>query len=150
MVKRKRDHKAEYAARKAKAQARGYTSVRETRRARKVLNLPRRRHTPPKRVVERYNPSLMDSFEARESKLRREARKWSDAHSRVDRSKYRDDMTNKELRAYHKAFVERPTGLSRRKAARAKRARIKSYIMDTYGMSEVEWAAAYELIPVGE
>ena len=149
-VARKRDHKAEYAARKAAAKRRGYESVRETRRARKVLSLPRRRHTPPKRVLERYDSSLIDVIEPSQSvgRLRREARKWSDAHSRVDRSKYRDDMTNKELRAYHKAFVEPPKGVSRRKKARAKRQRIKEYIMSTYDMTEEEWQAAYELVPV--
>jgi hypothetical protein len=146
---RKRDHKAEYAARKAKAQKAGYSSVYEARKARKVLQLPRTRHTPPKRVVQRYNPSLMSTFETGMSKLRREAAKWSNSHSRSDRSKYRDDMTNAEVRAYYRAYVEKPKGFSRRKGAREKRRRIGEYIMNYYDVSEAEWSQKYELMPVG-
>lgn len=151
---RKRDHKAEYAARKKRAKKAGYSGVSEYRRARKVLALPRRKRLPPKQIIRRYdtvtNRQTMDVIELSPgmSRMRREAAKWSALHSRYPRSEFDPGMSNKQVRAYHHAYVERPSGLSRRRTAREKRRRIGAYIADWYDLSEAEWSQRYELIPV--
>jgi hypothetical protein len=52
-------------------------------------------------------------------------------------------MTDDEVRAYHKAYVERVTGMSRRKAAREKRNRIGQYLADWHDLDPDEWVQQY-------
>lgn len=150
MPRKVRDYKAEYARRKAAAVKRGYTSPRQEYKVRRTLNLPRTRRSPARRAAERYLPDIKDIIAPGElGRLRRESAAWSKTHSRNNKSAYDPDMTGEQVRAYHNAFVKKPVGGSRRKNAKAKRARIKAYVMEYTGMSEEEWSEKYELIPVG-
>lgn len=139
---RARNHKAEYAARKAKAQALGYSGVSQYRGTRKALNLPRTRRTPSRAVAVRYSP-VLGLPRSWVGSMRREARKWSEAHSHSPRSAYRPDMSDAEVRAYHRAYVQRVEGTSRRKAAREKRLRILNYVIEWHDVEPDEWAQQY-------
>lgn len=142
MARRQRDHKAEYAARKAKARSLGYSSERDYKRARKELGISRRTPTPPK-VQAIATLSAGRSTNANMRRLRRESREWSKAHSHMANSKYRPDMTDEQVIRYHKAFVEPlPLGLSRRGKAKEKRQRIHDYLVPDI-MDEAEWTGKY-------
>lgn len=146
MAARKRDHKAEYQRRKQLAQAKGYAGVRDYKRTRKQLGLKIRDTAPPKTKAQTLIKRLVSGRTSEIARLRAEARKWSSKHSHGHTSKYRTDMTDAEVRAYHRAYVEyNPDGLSRRKAARDKRRRIGKYVADWHDMEPNEWEQKYTL-----
>lgn len=132
MAKRIRDHKAEYRARKARATELGYKSVREARRSRKETTTSRIQRTIP----------------ASEYRLRKEAKEWSDKHSRVKNSRYRADTTLDQLNRYLDAFV-RPDGFnySDRVMDFRKRQRIRRYYVP-FLMDESEWDGNPSTVPL--
>ncbi len=137
MPRKQRDYKAEYAKAKAKANASGYKSEREYKRARKTLRLPPRTSPVPKRVYERLNatdPIL--------SRLRRESQAWSDAHSKSGRSKYDHRMSDDKLRLYHLAFVDPVTGETKRKRYLKKKAALRAYLVPDH-VDDKEWNEKY-------
>lgn len=141
MARKKRDYKTEYAAAKRRAQAAGYKSQREYKAVRKSLSLPPRTSPVPKRVIESQRvgvTSAANDYSRRMSRLRREARSWSDKHSHIARSRYTPSMSDEQVSDYHNAYVERPTGLSRRKAALEKRRRIHHYLSRWFNLTP-EW-----------
>lgn len=137
MPRRQRDHKAEYARRKARARAAGYTSVKAYSRARKELGTPRNASPIPRRVYDREQTGTDNIV-----RLRREAAAWSDKHSATASSRYRPDMTDDQVANYHAAFVERITEGSRRGRARERRRRIRDYLVPDW-ISESEWDQKY-------
>ena len=129
---RKRDYKADYARRKARALGKGYKSVREERQARQALGLTRpefrRTSTPGKGWLPDYAIAALGG--GRIKRLRAEAKEWSDKHSHVKASRYRANFSNAQVEAYHAAYVQRPDpNLSRRKRAIAKRISIYNYLV---------------------
>jgi len=141
VARKQRDYKAEYAAAKARATRAGYKSEREYKRVRKELKLPPRTSPVPKRIVENVKPGITADM----SQMRRECQRWSDGHSRVDNSKYRPTMTNDQVRRYHKAFVEKPKGKTRKERSRNKYDAIHDYIVPDL-MDEQEWERGYPWI----
>jgi len=134
MARKRRDYRAEYARRKAAAKAKGYSGPREEYRARKALGFTkafRRSPTLPKAELPDFAIARL-STDSEMSRLRREAKEWSAGHSWVKASRYRGNMSNAQVRAYHHAYVERVTVGSRRGRAKEKRLRIYEYLT-TYG-----------------
>lgn len=146
MVRKKRDHKAEYARRKARAKAAGYSGVTQYRRARKVLALPPRTSPVPKSVLERTAPDTVDRITITpDRRLRNESAAWSNTHSRVTNSQYDPSFSMARVRDYHKAFVDRLENLSRRKRAQGKRKNIYHYLVTWCGMpADKEWDEAWK------
>lgn len=145
MARRKRDYKAEYAASKRRATNAGYKSEREYRRVRKQLNLPPRTSPVPKRIIRNVRPEAINSGRTSSelSRLRREAKQWSDTHSLRKTSKYRDSMSDEEVRRYHRAFVQPVNEGSRRERARERRRRIQEWLVPDF-MDYDEWASKYQ------
>lgn len=107
MAKR-RDYKAEYARTKARAKAAGYSGEREYRSVRRALALPPRSSPISRRVLSRSAPERLNaaaSETADLARIRREARRWSETRSQLDSTKLPRGLTEKQIRAYHKAFV---------------------------------------------
>lgn len=142
MARKKRDYKAEYAARKRNATRAGYKSVREYSRVRKEFNLPRGTAPVPRRIAERIQPNVSAPKVSRAQRLRNEARAWSRKHSHRHTSRYRPSMTDEEVEKYHHTFVEWIEG-SRKEVGREKRRRIRDYLVPDH-MDYDEWASKYQ------
>lgn len=142
MARRKRDYKAEYATRKAKAQKAGYKSVREYSRVRKDLALPRRSSPIPKRILstEGNNPRI--------ARLRSESKRWSDKHSQRAHSRYRPELTDAQVERYWLAFVDEPTNRTIAEREFEKRIRIKKYLVPDFLPGEAEWLANPSTVPL--
>lgn len=136
---RKRDHKAEYQARKRKALQSGYASEREYKAARKRLNVPR--NASP---ISRPIAVTIDNTLSRDHMryIRRQSARWSDKHSYVTRSRFGKNMTDDQVERYYKAFVEPITEGSRRGKAKERRRRIHDYLVPDY-ITEREWMQQY-------
>ncbi|HEY6022366.1 MAG TPA: hypothetical protein VIY48_21650 [Candidatus Paceibacterota bacterium] len=133
---RKRDYKAEYARRKAKAVSLGYRSPREEYRARKSLNFTRQ--FPSLKRSELPDFSLDALSVAAKRRRFAEAKAWSDRHSRTKASKFRANMSNAQFDSYYRAFVEPhiQLGPSRRKRAIERKRRIREYMLQYGGVEE--------------
>lgn len=143
---RKRNYKAEYKARKRKAQRSGYKSVKEYAAVRKSLALPARSSPIPKRILETQKPGYVDSIiPSALGRMRAECEIWSTTHSQINRSEYKPSFTPEQVRQYHKAYVEYPAGLSRRKGAKEKKKRIGAYVKKWHKVKEDEWKQKYVL-----
>lgn len=118
MAKRVRDHKAEYARRKAKAQASGYKSVRQYKTARKTLALPR-------------NESVTDYKSA--------SRQWSKDHSRLKTSRFNSNFKPERVTDYYNAYVRPYKTRAERLDA------IHDYLMKYNLITEDEWKQNYGL-----
>lgn len=139
MARKKRDYKAEYQARKRKATQLGYKSEREYKRARKTLSTPRNQAPPAKEEATKLAPTLGISI----SRIRRESKRWSNKHSHVPNSKYRDSLTDDQARRYWRAFVEDIPGVGRSKSRqKEKRNRIHDYLVPDL-IDEKEWTGKY-------
>ena len=132
MARRKRNYKAEYARRKTRAVAKGYKTPHHEYRARKALGLSR--IFPSLRLDELPDFAFEKATGADITRRRQEAQDWSDAHSHVKASRYRRNMSQKQLDDYWRAYVEpyEQLGPSRRKRAKERRLRIFEY-MTKYG-----------------
>lgn len=128
MARKPRDHKAEYAARKRKAQALGYSSVRKYRKTRKELELSPREPTPSRDIA----------------RIRRESKEWSDKHSLRRISKYKPEMPDDGVIGYHRAFVLHPYDDDTPR----KRRRMKEYYTKWLGFTESEWDHNPSTIPL--
>ncbi len=140
---RKRNYKAEYATRKNRAKAAGYSGVREYTRTRKQLGLkPNARISPiPKAVLKDSN--------AKDWGMRSRAKIWSDAHSRTEHSRYKETLTNAQVERYYHAFVEDlPPGINEQKQDFIKRQRIKKYLVPDFLKDDKEWSANPSTIPL--
>lgn len=145
MARKKRDYKAEYAAAKRRATAAGYKSTREYTAVRKGLKLPPRTSPISKPIAEKITPGITAtsvSANTALSRMRREAKKWSDVHSHSHRSRYSPSMSDDQLRKYHYAYVEKVPKNSRRKMANEKRERIRQYLVPDY-LNQSEWESKY-------
>jgi len=82
-------------------------------------------------------------------KARRQAKDWSDAHSRVDASKYKSGMSPETFRAYFDAFASFATGTTARRKRAGRSARkhlgpsryVRKYMVNTihhYSASEFD------------
>lgn len=127
---RQRDYRAEYAARKARAKAAGYTGVTEYSRARK--GLPRGASPLPK-SAKLYA----------ESDQRRRAYKWSRTHSHSARSRYTASMSDKQVTAFLDAF---DVTWGHTKAERRERLEaLHDYLMEyDDDFDEGDWDESYE------
>jgi len=130
MAKRQRDHAAEYARRKARAQAAGYRSVYEAKQARKALGLKRTQRIIPKDKLLGKSP--------REYREWKDLRAWSLKHSRQKRSKYRPSQGSDYETAYFKAYVNR-----KEKPHEEILADLKDYLFEYEGMTDEEWEESY-------
>jgi hypothetical protein len=131
VARKRRDYRAEYQARKQRATAAGYESVRQYGKVRKELNLPPRSSPVPKRI-----------YLSGTQLKRQQAERWSRAHSHVKRSRYKASFTNTELEAYWQAFVRPPEpGETRldRKFRTAKRKRVHDYLVGQGIITEQQW-----------
>lgn len=90
MATRKRDYKAEYARAKARANAAGYKSQREYKRARK--GLPTRSSPIPQPIRNRIRDA--------------EAREWSKQHARMPSAKFSTKWGRERRDLYYETFVE--------------------------------------------
>lgn len=134
MAARKRDYKAEYARRKALAQSKGYTSVRQYRSARKSANIPRTATLPPR---------LSDI-----ARKRLESRAWSDKHSHRRNSRYRDSFTDAQVERYWRAYVEEIDLGNPRLTDFEKRVRIYAFLVPDFLKDEEEWKANPSTVPL--
>lgn len=140
---RKRDYKAEYATRKARAQRAGYTGVREYSRTRKQLALPRNTSPVPKRIL------AAEGSSPRIARLRREAAQWSREHSRRAHSRYFSTLTDAQAERYWLAFVdENIPGRSAAERDFEKRIRIKRYLVPDFLPGEKEWETNPSTVPL--
>jgi hypothetical protein len=135
MARKKRDYKAEYAAAKRRATRAGYKSEREYKTTRKLAQLPPRTSLVPKRIFAGNDPAL-----------RQEAREWSAIHSRRPNSKYRENMSDDQVRRYHKAFVE-PLDEVDSATTREKLKRIKAFMVPEI-VKDDEWATNPSTVPL--
>lgn len=104
MARKRRDYKAEYAARKRRAKAAGYRSEREYKRTRKALKTPRNASPVSRPIAEvTGREQLADAAEIR--KMRREANAWSKRHSKQPSSAYVKSMSDENVRRYWLATV---------------------------------------------
>lgn len=117
MAKRQRDHKAEYQRRKEIAKAAGAKSVRQYKRQRSVLKLPR------------SQPFSMRA-------IRRASVEWSADHSHVKNSRYSPDFTDREAIDYYAAYVA-PHDKN------VKLKRLHDYLIGHDLVTEEEWVANY-------
>ncbi|SRR6266571_8838224 len=130
MARKQRDHAAEYARRKAKAQAAGYRSLYEARKTRKELRLKPTQKLIPKEQLRGKTP--------REYRENKDARLWSLKHSRQSRSKFKPGQGSAYEKEYVEAFVNR-----RGKTHDQIMADLKRYLMDYEGLTEDEWEENY-------
>lgn len=136
---RKRDHKAEYLARKRKAQRAGYASEREYKAARKTLGVPRNASPISRPIASTIDNSLSTKHIRY---VRGQNAAWSRKHSYVSRSKFDKNMTDDQAERYYTAFVEPITEGSRRGKAKERRKRIHDYLVPDY-ITETEWTQQY-------
>jgi hypothetical protein len=125
MARKPRDHKAEYQRRKQIAAASGFPSVRQYKRTRKTIAIPRRQ-----------------SFSI--GQIRRAGVVWSADHSRVANSRYRMDFTDREAIDYFNAYV------ATRGDKMEKMNRLHKYLVGNGLITEEEWLTAYLLRGVNE
>lgn len=118
MARKPRDHKAEYQRRKQLAQQRGFKSVRQYKRVRKELTLPRTSSVSMKAI-------------------RREGVEWSASHSRKASSRYRMDFTDAEAVDYYQAYVLEKGDKN------AKLKRLHKYLVGNGLVTEDEWVESY-------
>jgi hypothetical protein len=130
MARQPRDHAAEYARRKAKAQAAGYRSLREAKQARKTLRLPRNKPLIPKAKLLGKTPQ-----EYRENK---DVRAWSLKHSRKARSKYKPGRDKEYQEKYFRAFVNRK-GRDHEEIMQD----LKDYLTEYEDLTDEEWEEKY-------
>lgn len=97
-TRRRRNYKAEYAARKQRARAAGYESIREYTAARKRLGTPRRASPVPKRVSE----AIIAAGNTRDQA----AKAWSNRHSKVKESAWSDSFNESQREAYFNTYVK--------------------------------------------
>lgn len=144
MARKPRDYKKEYAQAKQKATAAGYKSQREYKRVRRELTLPTKASPIPKRILQNTSPEVISNIDRSNiTRLRNESRKWSKAHSKSTRSKFRAGMTDAEIIAYHTSFVERASeDLSRRKRAARRRKHLHKWLVPQF-MGQDEWDEKY-------
>jgi len=144
MAKRFRDHRAEYARQKAKAQAAEYRSQREYKRARKAAGITRRDPVPPKSSLpERIQSSIVRETDI--TRMKRESRRWSNKSSWVEHSKFNpdNDWTEDQIRRYHQAYlVPIPKGLSRREKKAWKLDQMHDFLVPDF-MTEEQWKQLY-------
>ena len=146
MPRRQRDYAAEYRRAKERATRAGYQSERQYKRARKALDLPRNAPIIPVGIAAPKAAPAEPAYAAEMRRLRREAKRWSDRHSRVGNSRYRPSMTDDQVRRYHRAFVEPPPGSPRGKPyKRAKLARIRDYLVPDI-LDDREWDGKYATV----
>jgi len=149
MARKKRDYKAEYARRRTRSKALGYSSPREEYRARKSVGLTRvfpslRRNELPDFAIERLT--------SRTPTPRTEAKAWSDRHSHIDATKFTRGMPPEQFKMYYEAFIQdyKSLGPSRRKRAKEKRRRIgrymKKYHPDAIEGGEETWKSKRETV----
>lgn len=144
---RKRDYKAEYARRKRLATQSGYKSVREYRKVRKELKIPRNASPVPRQVLSiNTDKTVLQSAHMRG--LRAACKRWSDAHSRRRNSRYRDTFTDSQVERYYAAFVEKIDYGTQRKTDFVKRMRIKKFLMPEILATEAEWKANPSTVPL--
>lgn len=136
MPRKSRDYKAEYARAKARAKAAGFKSEREYKRARKGLSVPRAA-SPVKRLIPASELARADAKAKDIAKIRREARRWSATHSHVTNSQYVNRMTDAQVIAYHRAYVE-GNKLAGPGAGKAWHNRLKEYMVDEMGLMDEE------------
>lgn len=126
MVKprRSRDYKAEEARRNQTARALGFTSRAQMRRAQRHGYKPTRKGESPRAPIRvtpeaKVTPAKLRRYSAKPiqyisgpgggvddvRRLRREAQRWSNTHSRVETSHYDPSWPAKRVRLYHAAFV---------------------------------------------
>ena len=142
MARKKRDYKAEYATRKARAQKAGYTGVRDYSKARKALKLPPRTSPIPKQILAREGstPSM--------ARMRMECLLWSNAHSRRPHSEYSPSLTDVQVERYWLAYVDTPEGATPAIVDFNKRIRIKRYLVPDFLPGEKEWEANPSTVPL--
>lgn len=129
MARRKRDYKAEWAARKRRATAAGYRSVGEYSQARKKLGTPRNASPLPKRVTERVTKT--------DGVIRRESKAWSDKHSRQSSSRYRASWDDEKVGRYYDTFV------ADWHSAKSKRRAITEWVRRGQFYSSTEYESLY-------
>lgn len=108
---KRRDYKAEYAATKARAQAGGYASEREYRKARRAANTPRGAMPVRRGQLEAIQPGALERGAAairEDRRLRRVARAWSDKRSHVPETQYRKTFDEPTVEAYVDVWVNKP------------------------------------------
>jgi len=130
MARKPRDHKAEYARRVERAKAAGYRSLRESKRVRKELRIPRNKPIIPKDKLLGKSPK-----EYREWK---DLRQWSLKHSRKSRSKYKPGRDKAYEDSYFNAYVNRKD-----KTHAEILADLKAYLYEYEGMTDEEWESQY-------
>ena len=146
MARKQRDYKAEYRRSKERAQASGYKSEREYKAVRKALGTPRGAMPAPRRVMAAAAPERLNAAQAEARAIaakRRAAASWSKKHSHVGTSAYTKRMTDSEVEAYYRAYLEPLTGLSKKTARDEKRRRIKEYMVSQGLMTPSEWEEKY-------
>lgn len=129
-ARRQRDHAAEYARRKARAQAAGYRSVYEAKKVRKELRLKRTQPLIPKEKLLGKSPK-----EYRENK---DVRQWSLKHSRKKRSKYKPGKPLDYQEAYFEAYVNRK-GKTHDQVMQD----LHEYLTEYEDLTDEEWEANY-------
>lgn len=148
MARKRRDYKAEYRASKERATRAGYSGVSEYRAVRKALRLPPRTSPIPKRILESESPGFSvsaTSISAHIAHLRREDKKWSDAHSRVPNSRYSPNFTPDQVERYYAAYVDDDIpGRNRKERAREKLRRLHDFLVPDF-ITEDEWKQKYRL-----
>lgn len=120
--KRSRDYRAEEARRNAKAKQLGFSSRAQMRRAqRHGYQAPKVKGRIVPTPTARVTPAKLRQFSAKPvratvkavapdlRRLRRESQQWSNAHSRVDTSRYDPKFPASKVRRYHAAFVDPDT-----------------------------------------
>lgn len=95
-----RDYRAEYAARNARAQALGFESYSQLRRAQERQEFSRR-------IGPAFPSYAKAGFRTQEDyqQSRKEAQQWSKRHSQKESSAYVKGMNAEQLAAYNQAFI---------------------------------------------
>lgn len=130
--KRVRNHKAEWARRKALAAERGYSSPKQVTQARKAVYGRLNSRRMPTLSRSELPDFALPSPGGAMRQMRAECAQWSKAHSHTRNSQYKRSMSNAEVQAFYHAYVERVdrTAFSRRGAAKEKRLRIYQYLKE--------------------
>lgn len=134
MVKRQRDHKAEYRRRKLIASRAGFDSVRKYKRVRKTLSLPR---------TAKLTKQQIWPIAATISDIRTSNRVWSDIHSRTPNSRWNDKFNDDRAFYYHRAFVDEYGDDGDTMTKDEKLDRLHDYLVDYDLVTEDEWNENY-------